>query len=74
MLLGAGLAGAWPHDRAHYFFARARWQIDELGLAVARLVVAVLVPTGQPVTAAIDHTLFRRRGKKDLGRSCRSSL
>ena len=23
MLLGAGLARAWPHDRAHYFFARA---------------------------------------------------
>ncbi len=26
MLLGAGLARAWPHDRAHYFFARARWE------------------------------------------------
>ena len=22
MLLGADLARAWPHDRAHYFFAR----------------------------------------------------
>ena len=22
MLLGAGLSRAWPHDRAHYFFAR----------------------------------------------------
>ena len=29
MLLGAGLSRAWPHDRAHYFFARARWEIDE---------------------------------------------
>jgi hypothetical protein len=36
MLPGADLAQAWPHDRAHYFFARARWQVDELGLAVAR--------------------------------------
>jgi hypothetical protein len=26
MLPGAGLTLAWPHDRAHYFFARARWQ------------------------------------------------
>src|ERR1035441_2167957 len=26
MLLGACLA--WPHDRAHYFFSRARWEID----------------------------------------------
>jgi hypothetical protein len=32
MLLGAGLARVWPHDRAHYFFARARWEAGELGL------------------------------------------
>jgi hypothetical protein len=37
---------------------------DDLGLAAARLVVALLMPTGQPVTVAIDDTLFRRRGKK----------
>ena len=37
---------------------------DDLGVAVARLVVALLVPAGQPVTAAVDDTLFRRRGKK----------
>ncbi len=42
---------------------RARWTGDELGLAVARLVVALLVPAGEPVTVAIDDTLFRRRGK-----------
>jgi len=24
-------------DRAHHFFSQARWQIDELGLAIARL-------------------------------------
>ena len=28
-----------------------------------RLVVAPLAPAGQPVTVAIDDTLFRRRGK-----------
>src|ERR1700722_14052579 len=67
MLLGAGLARAWPHDRAHYFFARARWQADELGIAVARLVVLLLVPPGQPLTVAVDDTLFRRRGKKVYG-------
>jgi hypothetical protein len=64
MLTGAGLSRAWPHDRAHYFFARARWQPGDLGLALARLVVSALVPDGQPVTVAIDDTLFRRRGKK----------
>jgi hypothetical protein len=52
------------HDRAHSFFARARWDADELGLAVAKLVVSLLVPAGEPVTVAIDDTLFRRRGKK----------
>lgn len=63
MLLGAGLAQAWPHDRAHYFFARARWQIDELGLAVARLVVLLLVPPGGPLTVAVDDSMFRRSGR-----------
>ena len=64
MLTGAGLSRVWPHHRAHYFFSRARWQPGDLGLALARLVVALLVPAGEPVTVAIDDTLFRRRGKK----------
>ena len=64
MLAGAGLARLWPHDRAHWFFSRARWNPDDLGLAVAKLVVALLVPAGAPVVVAIDGTLFRRRGKK----------
>src|SRR5216683_1406265 len=64
MLAGAGLSRIWPHDRAHWFFSGARWDPDDLGLAVARLVVSLLVPAGQPVLVAIDDTLFRRRGKK----------
>ena len=64
MLAGAGLSRLWPHDRAHSFFSRARWKPDDLGLAVARLVVSLLVPDGEPVEAAVDDTLFRRRGKK----------
>ena len=64
MLAGAGLSRAWPHDRAHGFFSRARWSADELGLAAARLVAGLLVPAGEPVLVAIDDTLFRRRGKK----------
>ena len=66
MLLGAGLSRAWPHDRAHYFFARARREIDELGLAVARLAV-LLVPVGAPLTVAVDDSLFRRAGRKVYG-------
>src|ERR1700722_3069803 len=67
MLLGAGLARAWPHDRAHYFFARARWQADELGLAVARRVVLLRVPPGEPLTVAVDDSVFRRSGRKVYG-------
>ena len=58
MLLGAGLARAWPHDRAHYFFARARWDAAEVGLAAARLVVLLLVPPGAPLPVAVDDSLF----------------
>src|SRR5215470_8059499 len=53
MLLGAGLSRCWPHDRAHYFFAGAAWDLDELGLAVARIVVSLLVPPGGAVTVAV---------------------
>jgi hypothetical protein len=67
MLLGAGLARAWPHDRAHYFFARARWEAGELGLAAARLVVLLLVPPGAPLPVAVDDSLFRRSGRKVHG-------
>jgi DDE superfamily endonuclease len=67
MLLGADLARAWPHDRAHYFFARARWQVDDLGVAVARLVVPLLVPAGEPLTVAVDDSVFRRSGRKVYG-------
>ncbi len=64
VLGGAGLSRSWSHDRAHWFFSRARWNPDDLGLAVARLVVALLVPAGEAVVVAIDDTLFKRRGKK----------
>jgi len=64
MLSGAGLSRLWPHDRAHYLFARARWDADDLCLSAARLVVGLLVPAGEPVSVAVDDTLFKRRGKK----------
>jgi DDE superfamily endonuclease len=64
ILTGAGLSRLWPHDRAHWFFSRARWNADDLGLAAAVLVVSLLVPAGAPVDVAVDDTLFKRRGKK----------
>jgi SRSO17 transposase len=64
MLAGAGPARSWSRDRAYRFFSRARWNPNELGLAVARLVVTLLVPAGESAVVAIDDALFRRRGKK----------
>jgi DDE superfamily endonuclease len=67
MLLGACLQRAWPHDRAHYFFSRARWQIDELGLAIARLVAGMLIEPGADVIVALDDSVCVRTGPKVHG-------
>jgi hypothetical protein len=64
MLVGAGLSRVWPHDRAHYFFAKAAWSADAVGLALARLVVSTLVPAGEPVAVVVDDTLFKRAGRR----------
>ncbi len=64
MLIGAGLSRVWHHSRAHWFFARARWSVDAVGLALLRLIVDRLVPPGAPVLVAVDDTLFRRSGRK----------
>src|SRR6516165_8178030 len=67
MLLGAALQRAWPHDRAHYFLARARWELDQLGPAVARLVVLMLTEPGTDLRVAVDDSVFRRAGRKVYG-------
>ncbi|MGW1055780.1 transposase [Streptomyces sp. NPDC002521] len=67
MLTGAGLARAWPHDRAHAFFSRRRWNVDSLGIVLAHLIVDTLLPQGAAVTVVVDDTLFKRSGKKVFG-------
>jgi hypothetical protein len=67
MLLGACLQRAWPHDRAHYFFARARWELDQLGLGIAQVAVLLLVPPGADLRVAVDDPVFRRSGRKVHG-------
>src|SRR6266702_5404413 len=64
MLTGAGLSRTWPHDRAHSFFSRARWNPDDLGITVAQLVIGLLAGDGEPMEVLIGGTLSRRRGKK----------
>ena len=58
----AGMAERWR--RACWFFSHAAWDIDDLGLATARLIVKYLVAEGAPVTVAFDGTFFARWGKK----------
>jgi hypothetical protein len=67
MLLGGALQHLWPHDRAHYFFARARWELDQLGLAIAQLVVLLVLPPGADLQVAVDDSVFRRSGRKVHG-------
>src|SRR5262245_5271932 len=69
MLAGAGLARRWSHDRAHYFFARARWDVIELGGCLARLIVVALVPAGAALTVPVDDTLFKRWGPEVFARA-----
>src|SRR4029079_819041 len=57
----------WHHSRAHRFFAAARWSVDQVGLALADLIVARLLPTGAPITLAVDDTLVKRSGKRVFG-------
>jgi hypothetical protein len=46
------------------FFSHAVWDIDQLGLVVARLIVTRLLGPGEPITVVIDDTLFRRWGRR----------
>jgi hypothetical protein len=61
MAAAAGIAHRWR--RACWFFASARWDLDELGIAVARLIVKYLVKEGDPLVTAVDGTFFRRWGR-----------
>ena len=62
MLTGAGMQTVISHHRAHRFFSTHAWSADQLGLAMARLIVATLVPAGAGLHLAVDDSLFRRRG------------
>ena len=67
MWSAAGLAGRSHHARAHRFFSHARWDLDSLGLLLAHLVVARLVPSGAALTVVVDDTLFHRYGAHTHG-------
>jgi len=62
MAAAAGIGHQWR--RACWFFAGAAWDLDALGLAVARLIVRYLLSEGDAITVAVDGTLFRRWGRR----------
>jgi hypothetical protein len=43
MLSGAGLVQRWHHSRAHRFFSSSSWQINELGLRLATVIIDTLI-------------------------------
>jgi SRSO17 transposase len=67
MCSAAGLAGKIHWSRAHRFFSAAVWDLDQLGLALARMVVNRFLPRGAAVTVAVDDSLFHRFGTKVHG-------
>ncbi len=67
ILQAAGLAGEWHHSRAHDFFARRRWDPDELGLRLLDFLVVTFVKAGGSIRLAVDDTLFGRSGRRVWG-------
>src|SRR4249920_2694839 len=63
VLAGAGMAQRTSFHAACRFFSSAVWDIDRLGLIVARLIVTRLLGPGEPITVVIDDTLFKRWGR-----------
>ena len=55
-------------SRFHRFFSRARWDLDEVGGHLVRLIVKLLVPEGV-IELAVDDTLGRKRGRHIWGAS-----
>jgi hypothetical protein len=64
ILIGAGIQHVIGHDRVHRFFSEHRWDPDQLGLALARIIISRLLAPDAPIVLVIDDTLFRRRGRK----------
>lgn len=67
MWIAAGLADRVHWSRAHRFFSHTRWDVDTVGLCLARLVVAVFVAAGAPIVVAVDDTLLHRYGRLVYG-------
>ena len=64
MLIAAGASRLWHHSRAHRFFSRAVWSLDQVSMTLLALIVQTLLPPGVALLIAVDDTLFTRSGRK----------
>ena len=67
MLVGAGVAAVVSFHACCRFFSHHRWDVDLIGLVLARLIVDRLLYAGAPIVVVVDDTLFRRWGPKVFG-------
>lgn len=67
MLIGAGMSRSWHHSRAHRFFSRTVWSVDQVSMMLLTLIVRTLVPADARLLIAVDDTLFTRSGRRVAG-------
>ena len=65
--MGAGVAAVVSFHACCRFFSHHRWDVDRIGLVLARLIVDRLLYAGAPIVVVVDDTLFRRWGPKVFG-------
>ncbi len=65
VILAADAVSTKHHSSFHRLFAQAQWDLDDLGLAVFRLIIPWL--PDDTVMLALDDTLARKRGRKVYG-------
>lgn len=65
-ILAAGASGIRHHATFYHIFAYAKWSLDEVGIAVFRLIRATGLCDGTALIA-IDDTLARKRGPNVFG-------
>ena len=66
LIYGGDQVGVGHWSRFHRFFSHYAWSLDDLCVVLARLVLAVFVPTGS-ILVAVDDTLCRKRGLNLFG-------
>ena len=61
LIWSSGCTRKGHHSRYHRFFSKASWSLDALCCVLAKLLAALLAPSGM-IELAVDDTLCRKRG------------